>query len=163
MAEVREGEVYETATKIAAILAEIRQANFESQAATVEFRRKALEAIGRLNAFLKTLQIPECYTDMSFYSKYYESKWESGYRLILEDSQLKIEEYDEWRAQMYPESENPILSFADLPAERLADALECLPNFLSYIAERLKAKKEKYQRLAEIASAIGKVIDEVKR
>ena len=158
-------EMQEFAREFAGILMMVRQLSFEEKTTTEEFRRKALEAIKRLNEFLKDLQIPESYADMPFYSKYDDvmGKWESGYRLILEDSQLKIEEYDEWRAQMYPESENPILSFADLPAERLADALECLPNFLSYIAERLKAKKEKYQRLAEIATAIGKVIDEVKR
>ena len=155
MAEVIEGEVYEMARKIAAILVEIRQLNFDGQAAAEAFRRKALEAIGHLNAFLKTLKIPGRYTDYPFYSEYDQimRKWESGYRLVLDDSKLKVEEFDEWRSYMYPEAEDPIISFESLSTERLADAIEQIPSFLKYVAERLDERKEKYQRLTLIAQA----------
>jgi hypothetical protein len=154
MAEIQD-DVHKLAQEIAEILATIKQLNSEGKLAAEEFRRKALEAIGRLNDFLKTLKIPGCYIDYPFYSEYDKimRKWESGYRLILEDSQIKVEEFDEWRSYMYPESENPILSFDSLPVERLADAIECIPDFLRYVAERLSDRKMKYQRLLSIAQA----------
>jgi hypothetical protein len=160
MSMTREVEIYETARKIADVLAEIRQLSLECQAATTEFRRKALEVTERLNAFLKNLQIPGRYVDLPFYSRYDDvmGKWESGYRLIIENSQLMVEEFDEWRSYMYPDSENPILSFDSLSTERLADAIEQIPDFLRYVAERLSERKMKYQQLSSIAQAFLSVL-----
>jgi predicted transcriptional regulator len=153
-------DIQETAQRMAEVLAEIRQLSFESEEAAGKFRQRALEVIERLNAFLKNLQIPERYVDFPSYSRYYgaDSKWETGYRLIIEESQLMVEEFDEWMSYMYPDSKNPVLSFASLSTERLADAIEQIPDFLRYVAERLSERKMKYQQLSSIAQAFLSVL-----
>ncbi len=152
-----EPEIFE----LARTLTLLRQLSLENEERKAEFRQKALEAVGRLNAFLRTLRIPGSYSDWyPFYSRYDDimHKWESGYRLILEDSVIKIKEFDEWRALMYPEAEDPRISFDSLPVERLANALGRLPDFLRILVEELEQEKEKYKQLINLAEAIENAI-----
>lgn len=155
MTEIQDS-IQETTQKIAEVLAKIRTLSHETNEATEEFRQKAIEAFRQLNIFLKSLEIPGRYRDFPFYSKYDDimRKWEMGYRLVLEDSQIKVEEFDEWRKEMYPETENPVIEINNLSAERLANAIEQLPAFLEFIAENLDAKKKKYQRLIALANTL---------
>lgn len=160
MVEIQESGIKETAQEIAEVLAKIKTLSLENREAVEEFRKKAIEAFRQLNIFLKSLEISGRYIDFPFYSEYDDvmRKWESGYRLVLEDSQIKVEEFDEWRKEMYPETENPIISFDDLPAERLANAIEALPDFLKFVAEKLDARKKRYQRLITLANALSSAV-----
>jgi hypothetical protein len=60
---------------------------------------------------------------------------------------------------MYPETENSTISFDSLPVERLAEAIERIPDFLKQVAEKLDARKEKYRRLALVAHSISTVVE----
>jgi len=153
-------DVHEVAKTLAETLTKIRQLNHDVASAKEDFRQKALVAVGRLNAFLMNLGIQDRYTDWCpFFSEYYGvgNKWRTGYRLVLDESMIKVEEFDEWRSYMYG-SENPVLSFDKIPVERFVDALERLPEFLKLIVEELEKVREKYQLLTKIAEAIEAIV-----
>jgi hypothetical protein len=128
-----------------------------------DFRRRALEALRTLNAVLEKMKIPGTYRDLPFYSRLYGAydKWEWGYRLVLTESAIKVEEFDDWRSYMYPETEDPLISFESLETERIANAIERLPEFLQSVAEELRERGREIERLTRLAEAILSAAREV--